>query len=36
LSPFLQGVSQSVSRNGKPLPKEPTDILNHDEVMDLP
>jgi regulator of protease activity HflC (stomatin/prohibitin superfamily) len=25
LSPFLQGVSPDVSRNGKPLPEEPTD-----------
>jgi regulator of protease activity HflC (stomatin/prohibitin superfamily) len=38
LSPFLQGVSQSVSsqavsRNGKPRPEQPTDAPLHEEVM---
>jgi regulator of protease activity HflC (stomatin/prohibitin superfamily) len=32
LSPFLQGVSQGVSRNGKPLPKEPTDAPLREEM----
>jgi regulator of protease activity HflC (stomatin/prohibitin superfamily) len=33
LSPFLQGVSQGVSRNGKPLPKEAPDAPHRAEVM---
>jgi regulator of protease activity HflC (stomatin/prohibitin superfamily) len=33
LSPFLQGVSQGVSRNGKPRPQERADVLNDDEAM---
>ncbi len=33
LSPFLQGVSQGVSRNGKRQPKEPDDALSNEEVM---
>jgi hypothetical protein len=32
LSPFLQGVSQGASRNGKPLPKEPTDAPLREEM----
>jgi regulator of protease activity HflC (stomatin/prohibitin superfamily) len=33
LSPFLQGVSPGVSRNGKLRPEEPTDVMHDDEVM---
>jgi regulator of protease activity HflC (stomatin/prohibitin superfamily) len=32
LSPFLQGVSRGVSRNGKPRPEEPTDAPLREEV----
>jgi hypothetical protein len=33
LSPFLQGVSPDVSRNGKPLPEEPTDAPLRAKVL---
>ena len=33
LSPFLQGVSQSASRNGKQRPVEPTDMPLREQVM---
>ena len=33
LSPFLQGVSPNVSRNGKPLPEEPTDAPLRAKVL---
>jgi regulator of protease activity HflC (stomatin/prohibitin superfamily) len=33
LSPFLQGLSPDVSRNGKPLPEEPTDAPLRQKVL---
>lgn len=33
LSPFLQGVSKSVSRNGKLQPEEPADAMTNEEAM---